>query len=254
MLPIVIAGCGSPAESVSVFAAAGAEPAIDEAAAKFQEQYGAKVEVSYGGGGEVLARMVLAGTGDVYIAPEQEFMERAVEQGAVNPETIETVAYMIPVVAVQKGNPKHIAALSDLARPGIRVAVSRPETTLVGKYALEIFQKAGLAEAIGKNIVTEAGRPDLLVTWLIMDEMDAVITWHFYEALAPDDIEVVPLPAEQLTGIGEMRVAVATYSENRDRAQDFVDFLASADGRTVFRKHGYIVDADELKKHWPDAR
>ncbi|TET94929.1 MAG: molybdate ABC transporter substrate-binding protein [Dehalococcoidia bacterium] len=254
VLPMFITGCDSASTSVAVFAAAGAKPAMDEAAERFQEQYGIQVEVSSGGGGEVLARMVLAETGDVYIAPEQEFMKSAVEQGAVDPKTIKTVAYMIPVLAVQKGNRKHVTALSDLARPGMRVAITRPEATLLGKYAPEIFQKAGLAEEIGKNIVAEAARPDLLVTWLIMGEVDGVITWHFYQSLAPDDIEVVLLPPEQLTGIGEMQVAVSTYSNNRELAERFVDFLASAEGEAVFSKHGYIVDAEELEKYWPAAR
>lgn len=201
----------------------------------------------------MLARMVLSETGDVYIAPEQAFMKSAVEQGAVDPGTIRGLVYMVPVVAVPKGNPKHIAALSDLARPGIRVAISRPETILVGRYALEIFQKAGLSEEIGKNIVAEAARPDLLITWLSMGEVDAVITWHFYQSLAPEDIEVVLLPPEQLTGIGEMQGAVATYSKNHELAESLVDFLASAEGKAVFKKHGYIVDADELDKYWPSA-
>jgi len=45
---------------LSVFAAAGAKPAIDEACQKFEEQYGSNVEVSYGGGGEILSKMILS--------------------------------------------------------------------------------------------------------------------------------------------------------------------------------------------------
>jgi molybdate transport system substrate-binding protein len=253
MLAMVIASCDSASGSVSVFAAAGAKVAIDEASQRFQEEHGTQIEASYGGGGEVLTRMVVTETGDVFIAPEQEFMKSAVEQGAVDPDTIETLAYMIPVLAVQKGNPKQITALTDLAKPGIRIAIARPEATLVGKYAHAIFQKAGLADEIEKNIVTEAARPDLLVTWLSMGNVDAAITWHFYQDLAPDDIEVVRLPPEQLTGIGEMQAAVSTYSKNRDLAESFVDFLASAEGKATFDEHGYIVDAEELAKYWPSA-
>ncbi len=253
ILPVVIAGCDSASGSVSVFAAAGAKVAIDESAQRFQEQHGTQIEASYGGGGEVLTRMVVTETGDVFIAPEQEFMKSAVEQGAVDPNTIETLAYMIPVLAVQKGNPKQITALTDLAKPGIRIAIARPEVTLVGKYAREIFQQTGLADEIEKNIVTEAARPDLLVTWLTMGNVDAVITWHFYQSLAPGDIEVVRLPPEQLTGIGEMQAAVSTHSTNRDLAESFVDFLASVEGKAAFDEHGYIVDAEELAKYWPSA-
>jgi molybdate transport system substrate-binding protein len=243
-------GCSPPMTSFRVFAAAGAKPAVDEVAGKFRDNGNAEVEVSYGGAGEVLARMVLSETGDVYIAPEQEFMRRAVEQGAVDPTTIKSVAYMIPVLAVQKGNPKRVTALSDLARPGVRVAITRPETTCLGRYAPEIFRRAGLAEKIAENIVTQAARPDLLVTWLILGEVDAVLTWHFYQSLAPDDIEVILLPREQLTGIGTIQVAAATYSKNREAARGFVDFLASAEGKAVFKKHGYLVDIREVQKYW----
>ncbi len=253
VLPALGAGCAGESESVMVFAAAGARPAVDEACERFEERYGTAVEVSYGGGGEVLSRMISLKKGDVYIAPEQGFMEKAAQEGAIDPETVATVAYMIPVLAVQEGNPKHIAGLSDLAAPGVRVAVTRPESTLLGEYAPEIFEKAGLGEEIGENVVTEAARPDLLVTWLSEGMVDAVITWHFYETMAPDDLDVVPLGPDQLTGIGEMQVAVSTYAEDRDLAQSFVDFLLSAEGKAVFEKHGYIVDAEEVEEYWPLA-
>ena len=235
------------------FAAAGAKPAIDEVCDRFEDRYGTAVEVSYGGGGEVLSRMISLERGDVYIAPEQGFMESAVEHGAVDPATITTVAYMIPVLGVQEGNPKHIAGLSDLARPGAKVAVTRQETTLLGEYAPEIFEKAGLGEEIGENIVTEAARPDLLVTWLSEGKVDAVITWHFYETLAPDDFEVVWLTPDELTGIGEMQVAVSSYSRQRDAAERFVDFIVSDEGAGVFEKHGYIVGVEEARRYWPAA-
>ena len=245
--------CAPSSTPLSVFAAAGAKPALDELVRSFQSRRGDAIEVSYGGGGQTLARMVLVERGDVYVAPEEEFMSSAIGQAAVDPATIRDIAYMVPVLAVARQNPKRLRTLSDLARPGTRVAVARPETTCLGRYASRILQRAGLSEAIGENIVTQAPRPDLLLAWLLLGEVDAIVTWHFYGELARDEIEVLWLPPEQLPGIGKMQAAVATYSENYDRARDFVDFLASAHGQAVFQKHGYIVDAAELSKHWSAA-
>ncbi|MFC1893708.1 molybdate ABC transporter substrate-binding protein [Chloroflexota bacterium] len=242
--------CSPVESSLSVFAAAGAKPAIDEICQKFEEQQGTRVEVSYGGGGEVLSQMMLSRSGEVYISPEQRFMETAREKQAVYPETIRSIAYMIPVIAVPKGNPKNIINLADLARPGVRVAITRPETTLLGKYAPEIFSKAGLAEAIEKNVVTQAARPDNLLTMLVMGQADASITWHFYQTLAPEQIKVVFMPPEQLTGIGEMQIAVSAYSHDRKAAQSFIDFMTSENGEAVFEKLGYLVDAEEVQKYW----
>jgi len=233
-----------------IFAAAGAKPAIDDVCQAYEERYGSKVEISYGGGGEMLSRMVLSKSGDVYIAPEQRFMESAVEKQAIFPDTVKSIAYMIPVMAVRKGNPMQILTLANLARPGVRVAITRPETSLLGKYAPEIFQKAGLSESIEKNIVTHASDPNNLLTMLTMEQIDAGITWHFYQTLTSDTIDVVFLSPEQLTGVGEMQAAVSAYSTDTDSAEKFVNFVSSVEGKGIFKKHGYIVDPEEVKEYW----
>jgi molybdate transport system substrate-binding protein len=254
---VAVIGCGSvsPLSSPSlkeilVFAAAGTKPAIDEAAKLFEQKTGTKVTINYGGGGEVLSNMALAKTGDVYSAPEQRFMEAATEKGAVDPKTIRSVAYMIPVIAVAKGNPKGITNLTDLTRPGIRVAITRPETTLLGKYAPEIFRKAGLAEAIEKNIVTQAARPDSLLTMLIMGQVDAGIIWHYFGTTASNDVDIIWIPKEYVTGIGEIQAAVSTYSQEAKTAQKFIDLLVSSEGKEIFKKNGYIIDSEEANKYW----
>lgn len=246
----LLLGC-SPNEAVAitVFAAGGAKPALDEICRQFEEHYKTKVEVTYGGGGEILSKMLMAKCGDVYIAPEQRFMEAAVEKEAIDPETVKTIAYMVPVIAVPKGNPGQVFSVADLARPGVSIAITRPETTLLGKYAPEIFQKAGIAEAAEKNIVTQASDPNNLLNMLFMKQVDAVITWHFYPILAPDKIESILLPCEVVPGIGEMQAAVTTYSQNNKSALEFIDFMAQSQGKEIFQKQGYITDIKEVKAY-----
>jgi molybdate transport system substrate-binding protein len=242
--------CTKATGTLSVFAAAGTKPAFDEVGERFTEEYGTAVELTYAGGGEVLNQMVLSQSGDVYVAPEQRFMDSAVEKGAVDAATITSVAYMIPVIGVTKGNPMNIQTLADLARPGIRVAVTRPETTLLGDLAPEIFEKAGLSEAISQNIVTEAARPDNIVTMLIMGQVDAGIIWNFYQVQDPDDIEVIYLPPEQLTGVGEIQIAISTYSQDKKTAQQFIDYVVSSSGKEIFKKCGYLVNSEEVSQYW----
>jgi molybdate transport system substrate-binding protein len=242
--------CTTESSGLYIFAAAGSKPAVDEICRQFQDAYDIKVEVTYGGGGEVLSQMTLAKSGDLYIAPEQGFMEKAIEKQAIDPDTVNSVAYMIPVIAVPQGNPGNIQTLADLARPGIKLAVTRPETTLLGKYAPEIFAKAGLTEEISRNIVTEAARPDNLLTMLVMGQVDAGILWHFYAAQNADKIENIYLLPGQLTGIGEIQIAVTTYCRDKDKAGGFVDFITSSEGKAVFEQLGYLVDAEKIEKYW----
>lgn len=242
--------CSTGTTALSVFAAAGAKPPLDEICRKYGEQYQTTVEMNYGGGGEVLNQMVLSRSGDIYITPEQRFMEMAIEKQAIEPETIRSVAFMVPVIAVPKGNPGNITCLVDLAKPGVRVAVTRPETTLLGRYAPEIFEKAGLSDEIGENIVTEAARPDNLLTMLVLQEIDAGIIWHFYGVQASGDIEIIFLEPEQLTGTGEMQIAVSSFSDDKKAAQQLIDFITSTESKDEFRKYGYFVEAEEVRPYW----
>jgi molybdate transport system substrate-binding protein len=238
------------AYTIVVFAAGGARPAIDELCRGFEGKYSLRAETIYGGGGEVLSKMILAKSGDIYVAPEQRFMETAIEKQAIDPATIQTVAYTVPVIAVKKGNPKGINGLADLAKEDVRVAITRPETTLLGRYAPEIFHKAGLEEAIMEHVVTYASDPNNLLTMLVLGQVDAGIIWHFYGTLAADKIETIFIAPGQLTGIGKMQVAVSAYTSDEKRARQFVDFARSAEGKAVFERCGYIVHTEEVSRYW----
>ncbi len=238
------------AHTLVVFAAGGAWPAIDAICQGFEGQYSLTAETVYGGGGEILAKMMLAKSGDIYVAPEQRFMETAIEKKAIDPATIQTVAYLVPVIAVKRGNPKGIHSLADLAKQGVRLAITRPETTLLGEYAPEIFRTAGLEEAIMHNVATYASDPNNLLTMLMMGQVDAGIIWQFYGTMASDKIETIFIAPGQLTGIGKMQIAVSAYSSDAKRAGGFVDFATSPAGKAIFKRCGYIVDAEEVKSYW----
>ena len=227
--------CSDTPATVVVFAAGGIRPAIDETCRGFEGAYSLTAETIYGGGGEVLSKMMLAKSGDIYVAPEQRFMEAAVKKQAVDPTTIHTVAYMVPVIAVKKGNPKGIGALAELANQGVRLAITRPETTLLGQYAPEIFRAAGFEEVIMQNVVTYASDPNNLLMMLMMGQVDAGIIWHFYGTMASEKIEVIFIDPAYLTGIGKMQIAITTYSKDAQRAWQFVDFARSAEGKAIFK-------------------
>lgn len=235
-----------------IFAAAGVKPALDEIRHKFQSQCDVMIRINYAGGGEALSQMTLSKSGDLYIAPEQGFMESAEEKHVIDPQTIRILAYVIPVIAVRKGNPKTITSLADLTKPGIRIAMARPETTLSGEYSVEIFKKAGMWKTIAKNTVTQASRPDHLLTMLILDQVDAGIIWHSYQTQAAGKIETIYLSPQQLTGVGRIQIALSATSKNRTSAQAFIDFAASEQGKAIFLKQGYLVEAEEVKHYYPD--
>jgi molybdate transport system substrate-binding protein len=239
------------AKELLVFAAGGTKAPVDAAAAAFEQKYGTKITINYGGGGEVLSNMVMAKKGDVFIAPEQRFMNSAKKQGAVDNTTTPTVlAYMIPVIGVQKGNPLNIQNLADLGKPGVKIAMGNPDTTLLGEVGPEILNKAGVYDTVNPNIVTNVPQVNTIITDLKTKQVDAGFIWHYFSVTNASDVDIIWIPAEYITGIGEIQATVTTYSQESWTARQFVKFLASTDGQAIFKQNGYIVDKGEANKYW----
>jgi len=54
------------------------------------------------------------------------------------------------------------------------------------------------------------------------------------------DIEVVEIRKEQNI-IQIIPIGVTTFSKNPETAKKFVDFCASAEGKGIFEKHGFVA-------------
>lgn len=72
-----------------------------------------------GGSGALLSALEITKIGDVYIPSSPEFLILARQRGIVNFTISQPriLAYLVPAIIVQKGNPKNITKLEDLARP-----------------------------------------------------------------------------------------------------------------------------------------
>lgn len=255
LITIPFSGCANKEEkAITAFCGAASKPAMDEAAQAFEKKTGIKVYCTYGGSGTVLSQMKLSKTGDLYIPGSPDYMVKAERDSVIKPESVKIVSYLIPVIAVQHGNPKNIQSLADLAKPGIKVGIGNPEAVCVGLYAAEILQYNHLLTEIGKNIVTHAESCEKTATLVSLKSVDAVIGWHVFHDWDPDKIDVVYLKPEELPRIAYIPAAISTYAKDRESAQEFIDFLVSRQGQDIFRKWGYITTEDEARQFAPEAK
>jgi molybdate transport system substrate-binding protein len=203
------------------------------------------VDMTFGGSGTLLNQMALEETGDIYMPGSDDYMEKAEAQQAVDPETRSIVAYLVPSICVQAGNPKNIQSLSDLARPGITVGLAKAGAVCLGDVAEEILENAGLLEQVRRNVITYAGSCDQTQQLVQLGEVDAVIGWDAFKHWAPADIDIVPIAPEHLR-VRNIPAAIAVYSQHREEAQRFIDFLTSEEGKEIFSRHGYSITPPEV--------
>ena len=258
----IIAGCiGSEnkageekQKTIMAFCGSASKPAMEDAAKTFQEKTGIKVELNFGGSGNMLSQMKMSKQGDLYIPGSPDYMAMAERDGVVYPETVKKIAYLVPAIDVQKGNPKNIRSLDDLAREGISVGICAPESCCVGLYAVEILEYNNLTGKVKPNIVVHAESCSKTAALVVMDKVDAIIGWRVFSKWTPDDTDVVYLKPDQLPRIAYIPAAISTYTKDRESAQKFIDFLASEDGQEIFAKWEYIATEEEARKYAPKAQ
>jgi len=257
---LAFVACGSEAGQESggggtleLFVGSATKPATEEVARLFEDKYGVSVDLHFGGSGAMLSQMKLTERGDIYFPGSPDFMEKAKREGLVLPDTEQRVVYLIPAISVQKGNPKNIQSLEDLARPDVTFAIADPETVCVGLYAAEILDKAGLTQTLRPKIATYAESCEKTAQLVALKTVDAVIGWRVFQYWAPEEIETVYLEPGQIPRIGYVPIAISKSSKQPALAQQFIDFVTSDEGKAVYAKWHYLVAEEEAREFAPQA-
>ena len=250
----LLSGCAKGQQkTITAFVGSASKPAMEEAAKAFEEKTGIKVYLNFSGSGTMLSQMKLSKSGDLYIPGSPDYMVMAEHDGVVAPESVKIISYLVPAILVQHGNPKNIKALSDLARPGIKVGIGNPAAVCVGLYAVEILDYNSLRENVGGNIVTHAESCSKTASLVALKSVDAIIGWRVFSKWHPDSIDVLYLKPEQIPRLSYIPGAISTFTKDRESAQKFLEFLVSQRGQETFRKWGYIATESEARKYAPDA-
>jgi molybdate transport system substrate-binding protein len=246
-------GCaGEESRSITAFCGSASKPAMEEAALTFEQGTGIKVFLNFGGSGTMLSQMKVSGSGDLYIPGSPDYMDMAVADDVVDPETISIISYLVPAILVQEGNPKNIRRLSDLARDGIEVGIGNPEAVCVGLYAYEILEYNGLMAEIEPNIVTHAESCSKTAALVALKSVDAILGWRVFSEWH-DNIDVVYLEPQQVPRLSYIPGAVSRFAQDKESAMEFLAFLVSPDGQKIFGKWGYIATEEGAREYAPDA-
>ncbi|VUT24444.1 MAG: molybdate transporter periplasmic protein [Candidatus Methanolliviera sp. GoM_oil] len=225
-------------KTLMVYSGAGMIKPMDEIGEMFQQKYGIKVRYNYAGSNTLLSQIELTEKGDVYMPGATMYIEKAKEKGFVDYE--QNVSYHIPVIVVPEGNPANITCLNDLTKPGVRIVLGDPKAAACGKIAKKILEKNGILDAVDANTVARAATVNELVVYMCMGTADASIIWQASLIGTENETDVIEIQKEQNL-IKVIPIGTLTFSKNEDTAKQFVDFVASEEGKAVFEKYGFTA-------------
>jgi molybdate transport system substrate-binding protein len=168
------------------------------------------------------------------------FAAKAVEKKLTAGEPRE-FCYFVPVLYVRKGNPKAIADVADLVKPGLKLALAA-ESSAVGQLQTQLFKKNKLdLEALRKNTVTSPATVMDVALAVKLGTADAAIIWDAFSDFAPDDAEAVRISPDKNV-VGTVALCPLAGAKNPAAAKAFADFLLSEKGKAVLKARKFTLE------------
>jgi len=237
---------------VKVFSARACAEPLEKAARIFEDETGARVEISVcsrhcasgvaeeategGHHADFLEEIAEAGIHDLAIGGAEYLLDDGELKGVVAKGERRTIACRGSAIMVPVGNPAKVLSVEDMAKPGVRVAISMIDC-LKGLWE-DICGRFGLIEEIRRNVTFRANGCVAIVEAVAEGQVDAAFGWLAFEHLAPGRIELVQMPEHSRvfrgTGIG-----LLTTATNPDGARLFMDFLATDRVRKIYCEFGW---------------
>lgn len=235
-----MAGPARAAEVIHVYGPGGPAPAMKEAAKAFEKNTGIRVHVTAGPTDQWMRKAKK--DADVIFSGSENMMTSFIRamKGTILEGTVRPIYIRPATILVRPGNPKNIAGIRDLLKPGARVMVVEG----AGQIGLweDIVGRLGDINAIRSfrsNIVEFAPNSgEAKDRWTKDPSIDAWLIYNIWEVAnqsIADQVQVEP----DLRIWRDCGVALTKRGSGRAKAKEFVAFLESAEARAIFEKWGW---------------
>lgn len=227
------------AGDITVSAAASLTNAFQDIGREFEAANpGSKVLFNFGASGQLVQQIVRGAPVDAFAAADQESMDRAEKQGAVERSTRFNFTRNNLVLVVPADSTVAIANLGDLKAAAIgRIAMGNPDSVPAGKYAKLALDKAGLWESLKERMVNTQNVRQAL-DYVARGEADAGFVYATDALVMPARVKVaarIEVPAEILYPVAAIR-----GGGNQRGGIQFVAFLKSEMAQRILARHGFL--------------
>lgn len=227
---------------VKLYGAGGPDTAFRKVAEVFHKETGIEVDII--SGPEPTWSKQAQANADILWGTAEENMTALLETYKDFSSANVTPIYMRPtIIAVKKGNPKHIYSFEDLLKDGMRVVVTEgagvANTSGTGTWE-DVAGRLGSLDDVKRlrrNIVTFGKGSGASFKAFSEPSVDAWITWPDWPITHSELAELVPL-SPQRTIWRDVTVVLAPDAD--PQAQQFIDFLVSTRGAEIMKTEGWV--------------
>ena len=244
LLTLCLTGLWTPQaspEELRVGAASSLQDALRDIAAAYEKQSGAKVLLHFGSSGQIMSQVRNGAPVDVFISAADRQVDELGKEGLVLPKTRRLIAGNALVLIVPSEVREAPGSFEALASAGVkRVAIGEPKTVPAGQYAMQLLEKAGVADSLRRRLVYGTNVRQVL-GYVERGEVTAGIVYATDAKAAGDKVRVAAVADAAWHDPVVYPAVVVTASKRRDASVRFLDYLSSDAARAVLEEKGFTA-------------
>lgn len=226
--------------TITVSAAASLTEAFTEIAKEFEAAHpDTKVELNLAGSGTLRMQIEAGAPIDVFASASEDHMDALSEKNLIEEDSRKDFAgnTLVMIVPANSGS-EAPETLEDLTAENVeRIAIGAPESAPAGKYADLALEEAGIRGAIDDKIIFAENVKQIL-TYVEAGEADAGFVYVTDAESGNRDLYRIACTVPVSEPVS-YPIAIVSTSENKDKAQEFTDFVTGARGQDILAKYGF---------------
>jgi molybdate transport system substrate-binding protein len=264
LLTVLVAGCtSSPTASptvtatptavpqnvtLTVFAAASLSGAFNETIADYEALHpNVNIMPTYAGTQVLVTQVQNGAPGDVFASASTSYMNTLVKGGYMVNSSVANFTENKLALIVPTNNPANISGLSDLNKSGVKIVICAPSVPC-GSYTLQVLNKTANNSAYGPafktgvmaNVVSQETDVNSAVSKIALGEADVAFVYQSdVPASMQGQVKVITLP-DNVNVLAVYPIGVLSQSKNQAVAQDFENYVLSANGTAILDKYHFI--------------
>jgi len=223
-------GSTNPPSTLTVYAASSLQPAFDKIAAKLKAQ-NITTTFNYAGTQTLTSQLTQGAQADVFASADTTQMKIINDAGLLSGDPKVFVHNRLEIV-VERGNPKGIHSLADLARSGLIIVLADPSVP-AGNYAKQALAKAGVTVHPASLEQQVTG----VLSKVALGEADAGIVYHS-DVVTNNKVKGVQIPDAQNV-VADYSIARIFLSQHGDTADAFIAYVLSPAGQSILKGAGF---------------
>ena len=217
-----------------IYCASVLKPVVESEILGFEKAYGCEIRIEYGGSGVLLERIKLSEMGDVYLAAERFYFERAKLDGLVDVGF--ELGGMKLVVAVADGNPMGVEVMGDLL--GFDYAIC-DERAGAGNVLKKVLEEQGGYDALLRGAKVVRPTVSMVGVDVKLGSVDGAFVWDVTaRQFGLEVIEVAELVGAKGVAVG----CVLRGAEEVELGERFLELLQGERVGKRFKEKGFVVE------------